>query len=281
MDIRYSRRPALGPLFCHFWPGLKLLSWDVNQTLVAENTMVALAGLAGHRKRAQEIVEAQTAGRRPVETTLKELARLTAGLPLEDIVSYVCSLPELPGLRLTLKAFCRAGLIQIINSTGYTVVLSLWNKILQRHLGEAPFSKIIANRLRFEDSRGEEVPEEEVLETAVALLEGKRPQRDLFVSGDLDLVISAEEAKAVFLEQIIRQEGLFMSEVAHIGDSMGDSEVIAWMAKNGGLGLAFNARPELVLFLERLSERRLPGQAVIVSSSDLRDLAPVILGETL
>ncbi len=279
MDIRYPQRPNPGPLFCCFWPGLKLLSWDVNQTLVAENTMVALARLAGQEERAREIVEAQTAGQRPVKTTLLELARLSAGLSLEDVVSYVCSLPELPGLRQTLGEFARAGLIQIINSTGYTIVLSLWNELLRQSLGQAPFARILANRLGFVDERGQKVSEEEVFKVGLSLIRGETPRENFFLSGEIALLVDREEAKARLLAEEILRRGLHITEVAHIGDSMGDAAVLAWLAKNGGLGVAFNARRELAYYLDLLQEHRLPGQLVLVASSDLRDLAPVILGE--
>jgi phosphoserine phosphatase len=107
--------------------------------------------------------------------------------------------------------------------------------------------------------------------------------RDIQATGDVVLGIEDEEHKARVALDLALELGIPPQEVAHMGDTMGDSGGILGVARAGGLGVAFNYNRALEAFLwENGHDLLASGRVALVDpkgpGADLRHVIPLLDG---
>ncbi len=92
-----------------------------------------------------------------------------------------------------------------------------------------------------------------------------------------------EEAKTSLILKYAKKHfnNIPISEIAHIGDTMGDSMGIFGIAKLGGLGIAFNYNEELEAFLKnKIKNEAIKGNIIFIDKkteeADLRHIIPYL-----
>jgi phosphoserine phosphatase len=268
---------------------LLLLSSDLNGTLVIPHTMQEMIRLAfpdcpERFERAREAFGRQTDGRLSIAEAFRIAGEASRGLTLRRAIEYALfHMDFMPGYEALIQFLRSSSICLAVVSTCYTVTLY----VLRHHKHpDFPFF-MRCNRLMFQDGSGR-IVEEGDLETLIRLYldPGKRrlPVFDTTTAnGQINLGIATEEDKARSALEIADRLGLAHHQVAHIGDTMGDSGAILGVARAGGLGIAFNFNEALRDFLDRRAKEEMAaGRVVLVDpkaqGAALEHLLPVLEG---
>lgn len=104
----------------------------------------------------------------------------------------------------------------------------------------------------------------------------------ILATGTVKLGIQDEGEKGNLLFTIAEKLKIPRQAIAHIGDTMGDSAGIGDVARNGGLGIAFNYNQALKSYLEEiLKTEKFPGTIILVEpkkeTSSLKLLLDIVL----
>ncbi len=241
---------------------IKLLSSDLNGTLVQPHTMQEMirAGFPHDPPRYEKARKAfalQTEGRLSMAETFRIAGEQTRGLPLRSAIEYSTRMPFVAGYASLMGFIERRGIHLAIISTGYTVTLH----VIRYATATVPFHAR-CNRLVFAH-RGGQLVEEAELESLVrqyiqrpgASSEGLYDS--IRATGEVVLGITDEGDKARLALEVARSLGVAPTQVAHMGDTMGDSGGILGVARAGGLGIAFNYNQALEAFLLREGRREI------------------------
>lgn len=274
---------------------IKLLSSDLNGTLVHQHTMSDMIQLFIGEQQYQQANEAfkrQTSGTASMEDAFGIVGPLTKGLTLRQAIEYTrAHMTYVDGFPGFVDTLAQHGIPLVINSTGYSVTIYA----IREQIGKFKIHGSIRNFLRFGVNAdiGETLTEEELERKVKAyFLDSESVNYPMYdkiqATGAIDLGITDEEAKPrLILEYAVRYFGSVQpSEIAHIGDTMADSGCIYGVAKMGGLGIAFNYNPALERFVkETLASETLPGRMVLVDpksrTSSLMHVVPHILNRNL
>lgn len=234
---------------------IKLVSSDLNGTLVHQHTMSDMILKYVGREQfetAKVVFKRQTSGTATMEEAFSNAGPLTRGLTLRQAIDYTRDhMRYLNGFRQFVDGLEAREVPFVINSTGYSVTIYA----IRQRFGESKIHGQIGNRLIFGlDADVSQTLREDELEKKVGeyFADPANTEFDqLKAVGIVELGIADEAAKAQLIKNYAARNfpGLDVRQIAHIGDTMGDSRGILDIAREGGVGVAFNYNPALENFL--------------------------------
>jgi phosphoserine phosphatase len=260
---------------------IQLISSDLNGTLVHQHTMMDMirVGFPHEPQRFEAAKDAflkQTDGRLSMEKAFQIAGPLTKGLPLRAAIEYALSkMRFLTGFEVFIRTLHQQNIFFVINSTGYGITM----EVIKAVYGPQYFYDVICNRLVFEN-HGKTVEEAELSGWVKNYVQGDRRNSiydDILAAGTVEFGIRNENEKARLLFEMADRLNIPRTAVVHIGDTMGDSGGICEVARNGGMGIAFNYNEALRTYIEEvLRNERISGKLLMISpkseSSDIRDI---------
>lgn len=268
---------------------IKLISSDLNGTLVHQHTMMDMIRLGfphepERYEKAREAFIRQTSGLLSMEDTFEIAGPLTKGLSLRSAIEYTRKEMRLvEGFEEFLSILHQKGIYFVMNSTGYSVTIHA----IRLLYGEEKFHHhTICNRLLFASKRK---PNEIVSENDLYALvkdyflghESDEVYDEILATGQVKLGIQDEKDKARLIFDMAENMRISRNSIVHIGDTMGDSQGITEVVKNGGIGIAFNYNPALERYLGKvLDNEDIPGAIFLVDAksenSDLRRVSEIL-----
>ncbi len=269
---------------------IKLVSADLNGTLVHQHTMsdmIKIYKSGENFKKAENIFKKQISGSATMKKAFDVAGPLSKGITLRQAIEYAQKhMRYLKGFEELLDFLYDKGIPLIINSTGYSVTFYC----IQEEFGSDKIHGFIGNNLIFgvNGDQNRKISEKELKEKvgnffSDANAPKNREYDKIKAIGKVEMEIVNEEAKADLVHQYINKhfKNISINEVAHIGDTMGDSEGIFGIAKSGGFGIAFNYNQELENFLKKKIETEsVKGKIIFIDkkskNADLRNIIPHI-----
>ncbi len=268
---------------------IRLVSSDLNGTLVHQHTMMDMIRIGfpdepNRYESAKEAFTEQTYGKLSMQEAFNIAGPLTKGLRLRTAIDYALTeMLFLDGFEDFIHTLHENNILFVINSTGYSVT----NEVIKAVYGPQFFHHVICNRLIFGYDSSRIIEEKEIPELVTRYIGGEKENRiydEISAVGTVELGIQDENDKAQLLFNIAGREEIDRASLAHIGDTMGDSGGIYEVARNGGIGIAFNYNEALKTYLEeKLCAEPAPGKIFMISpksgSSDIRSVMPILLGQ--
>ncbi|QTA93880.1 haloacid dehalogenase-like hydrolase [Desulfonema magnum] len=272
---------------------IQMVSCDLNGTLVHQHTMMDMIRVYfPHRpeqyERAKDIFAKQTSGLLSMKQAFDTAGPLTKGLTLRNAIEYARSeMRFIKGFEEFILTLYKNGKYFVINSTGYSVTA----EVIKSLFGPEKIYGVICNRLIFawEGNPSKTIGEND-LSDLVRDYFVNRADKALYdkihATGKVELGIRNEEDKAMFVFELADKMNIPRTGVAHIGDTMGDSGGICEVARNGGLGIAFNYNEALKNHLENvLKNEKIPGTIILAEPkgdrSDLRRVLNILFPDSL
>jgi len=189
----------------------------------------------------------------------------------------------LDGFEVFISTLYKRGVYFVINSTGYSITTEL----IKALYGPEKIYAVICNQLIFGwGGDNHNVIEENKLSQLVKNYfrgaEKEKSYDEILATGAVKLGIQDEEEKANLLFAIAEKLKIPRQAIAHIGDTMGDSAGICEVARNGGLGIAFNYNQALKNYLEEiLKNEKISGTIILAEpkkeTSSLKFLLDIVL----
>jgi phosphoserine phosphatase len=217
---------------------------------------------------ARKAFSLQTQGQLSMEETFRIAGEATKGLPLRVAIDYVTQhMAFVHGYGPFIAFLLDRGIHCAVISTGYSVTL-----YAIRHGMQAPPFKMCCNRLLFSHPSVRVIGEEELEALVKVYLHEPERQKSheydsIRANGQVILGIQDETEKARLALHLAQSLGVPPSQVAHMGDTMGDSGGIIGVARAGGLGIAFNYNEALEAFLHQEGKKEIEtGRIVLVDS---------------
>ena len=196
----------------------KLILFDLDSTLIKEETIDEIATLAGVEKEVKEITKEAMNGKLNFGQSLKKRVSLVKGLPIEKVKELVLRLRLTEGAEETIKELKKRGYIVGVVSGGFTVATDRIKDILG--LDYAYSNELIEN--------------------------------DGILTGEVRGPIMDEDAKGKILEEIAKKEGIDLEDTVVVGDGANDIS----MFKKAGLKIAFCAKDILKKNADVIIENR-------------------------
>lgn len=190
-----------------FRMGKKLIVFDMDSTLVSNETIDELAEIAGIREDVSRITRKAMDGEIDYIQSIRERVRLLKGMPSEVLEEMKSSLTLNPGARELISSLRSMKYRIALVSGGFTVFTEKMKEDLQ-------LDYAFGNRLEVKDNR---------------------------LTGNLEEPILDARGKQRVIEEIMMAEGISASEVVVVGDGANDTV----MVKNAGLGIAFRGKEVL------------------------------------
>lgn len=185
----------------------RLVCFDCDSTLISGEVIDMLAAHAGREKEVAEVTERAMRGELDFAESLRQRVHALAGLDASVLEDVAHAIELSPGARTTIRTLTRLGYTTAVVSGGFTQVLDY----------------LVAD-LGINYSRANELE----------IVDGKLTGRVLGPIVD-------REAKARFLREFAKAEGLHMHRTVAVGDGANDIDMLS----AAGLGIAFNAKPAL------------------------------------
>ena len=269
---------------------IKFVSSDLNGTLVHQHTMSDMIKIykgEDNFRKANEVFKGQLSGNAAMKDTFDIAGPLSKGITLRQAIEYAQkNMGYIDGLMEFLDFLKNKKIPLIINSTGYSVTFYC----IQEKFGAGKIHGFIGNRLIFgrNGNSNKKISENELKEKVRNFLsDANASSKDEYdtikATGKVELGIENEEAKADLIVEYADKyfKNMPINEVAHIGDTMGDSRGILGVAKLGGLGIAFNYNQELENFLRNeIEDENIPGKIVFIDkkskNADLQHIIPYL-----
>lgn len=266
---------------------IKLVSSDLNGTLVHQHTksdMIRVYKSKEEFKKAENIFKKQASGTATMEEAFDIIGPSSKGITLRQAIEYTQkNMEHINGLKEFLDFLKNKKIPLIINSTGYSVTFYC----IQEEFGSDKIHGFIGNNLIFgvNGDQNKKISEKELKEEIRnfffdANASKNRKYDKIKAIGKVEVGIANEEAKAGLISEYVNKhfKNISINEVAHIGDTMGDSGGIFGIAKSGGLGIAFNYNQELENFLKKKIETEsIRGKIIFIDKkSENADLQHVI-----
>ena len=196
----------------------KLILFDLDSTLIKEETIDEIASLAGVEEEVKEITKEAMNGKLNFGQSLKKRVSLVKGLPIEKVKELVLRLRLTEGAEETIKELKKRGYIVGVVSGGFTVATDRIKDILG--LDYAYSNELIEN--------------------------------DGILTGEVRGPIMDEDAKGKILEEIAKKEGIDLKDTVVVGDGANDIS----MFKKAGLKIAFCAKDILKKNADVIIENR-------------------------
>ena len=182
--------------------------FDMDATVIREESIVVLAGYLGKDEEIARITEAAMSGQLDFETALRQRVGLLKGLSLQDLARAAESLTLNPGIQ-AFVAFCRElGVPTFLVSGGFVRLA----EVIARKVG---FERVHANQL---------VDDGEAL------------------TGELNGVIVDAQRKKSFMEEVCKERGFDPALVAAVGDGANDLPILQ------SVGCPVGYQPKEVLY---------------------------------
>ncbi len=185
----------------------RIVLLDMDSTFIQQEVIDLLAEDAGVGDQVKAITESAMKGELDFKQSLSARTALLAGLPESAIVNIRERITLTPGARTLVRTLHRLGHKVGIVSGGFT-------NVIEPIIEEMRLDFFRANTLEIVDGK----------------LTGK-------IVGD----IVDRAAKARFLEEFAKAEGVALTQTIAVGDGANDLD----MLKAAGLGIAFNAKPSV------------------------------------
>ena len=253
---------------------IKLVSSDLNGTLVHQNTMGDMIRL--YKK--------QINGTVTIKKAFSIAGPLTKGLTLRQAIEYTkIHMKYVDGFKKFIDDLRNAKIPLVINSTAYSVTIY---SIIEQ-VGKDKIHGQICNSLKFVKNGDSNSPlkEDELKRLVAKYFENPNSTKNniydrIQATGVVELGIQDESDKAKLIISYVKKHfpAIKPDEIAHIGDSMGDSRGIYDIAKQGGLGIAFNYNGALEKFLkEKLASEKISGKIVLIEpKSEFANLMRIV-----
>jgi phosphoserine phosphatase len=237
-------------------------------------------------EKAKAAFDKQTSGLLSMKEAFKIAGPLTKGLSLGNAIDYARSVMRfLNGFDKFIAALHERNKYFVINSTGYSVT----TEVIKALYGQEKVQGVICNRLVFgwEGDPASSIDEDNLGELVSDYLQGARDKNvydEILATGDVELGIQDEGEKASLLFNLAEKLGIPREATSHVGDTMGDSGGICGVARNGGLGIAFNYNEALRNHLENvLSTEKLRGRIILAEpkseTANLRTLLEILISD--
>ena len=235
-------------------------------------------------EKAKEAFNKQTSGLLSMREAFAIAGPLTRGLTLRNAIRHAINeMKFLEDFELFISTLYEKGIYFVINSTGYSIT----TEVIKALYGPEKIYAVICNQLIFgwgEDNH-KVIAEAELSQLVKNYFRGGEKEKcydEILSTGAVKLGIRDEEEKANLLFAIAETLKIPRHAIAHIGDTMGDSAGIGEVARNGGLGIAFNYNQALKNYLEEiLKNEEIPGTIILVEpkkeTSSLKRLLDIIL----
>lgn len=185
----------------------RLIVFDVDSTLVQGEVIEMLAARAGAQGTVAAITEAAMRGELDFAESLQQRVATLEGLPAKVIDEVANQLQLMPGARTTLRTLRRLGFRCGVVSGGF-------RRIIEPLARELMLDFVAANELEIVDG---------------------------ILTGRVVGTIVDRPGKAKALHDFSEQAGVPMEQTVAVGDGANDIDMLA----AAGLGIAFNAKPEL------------------------------------
>ena len=182
----------------------RLVVLDVDSTLIQDEVIDLLAAQAGQGDKVAAITARAMAGELDFAASLHERVALLAGLDELAVERARHSMTLTPGARTFIRTLHRLGYITATVSGGFTVFTERLRDELGIRYGKANELEMVNGRL----------------------------------TGRIVGPIVDREAKAQFLHDVARYEGVPIEQTVAVGDGANDLD----MLETAGLGIAFNAK---------------------------------------
>lgn len=267
---------------------ISLVSSDLNGTLVHQHTMSDMIRLYIGQKQYEEadaIFKKQTSGEATIEEAFGIAGPLTKGLTLRQAIEYTqSSMSYVNGFDKLVKFLNNREVPLVINSTGYSVTIYS----IAGQLGNNEIHGQIGNILHFVDANGKVLSEQELGFMVKDFIDNPKSKDKSYydsfkANGKITLGIKDESAKSELIMEYVQNHfsGISPNQILHIGDTMGDSSAILDIARQGGIGVAFNYNPALGKYLREETEKHdIAGEIYYIDpkseNSDLSKLLEVI-----
>ena len=268
---------------------IQLVSCDLNGTLVHQHTMmdmirVYFPHMPERYEKAKDAFSKQTSGLLSIKEAFEIAGPLTKGLSLGNAIDYAQSVMRfLDGFEEFISTLYDRKKYFVINSTGYTVT----TEAIKALYGPEKVSAVICNRLIFgwEGNPASSIDEDNLCKLVSDYFQSANNEKvydEILATGDVELGILDEEEKASLLFNLAEKLGIPGKATAHIGDTMGDSGGICGVARNGGLGIAFNYNAALKNYLDIVrKQENISGRIILAEpkseTANLRNLLRILL----
>jgi phosphoserine phosphatase len=188
----------------------KLLLADMDSTIIAVECLDELADMAGLKPQIAAITERAMRGELEFEAALKERVGMLKDLKLDALArTYAQRVRLNPGAKSLLATMRANGAHTMLVSGGFGY-----------------FTRRVAQEAGFHAERGNTL-----LDDGVAL------------TGEVATPILGREAKLQALEEAVTQLQIGFDETLAVGDGANDLAMIRKAGQNGGLGVAYHAKP--------------------------------------
>lgn len=181
-----------------------LVLFDLDSTLIEEETIDELAKLAGVEEEVKRITRDAMEGKIDFEESLRRRVALLKGLPIESVKKLVSRLRLTKGARETVEELKNRGYVVGVISGGFTIVTDR----IKRDLN---LDYAYSNELVVRDGR---------------------------LTGEVRGRVMSSTAKGDILEEIARREGVELKDTVVVGDGAND----IGMFKRAGFRIAFCAK---------------------------------------
>ncbi len=271
---------------------IQLVSSDLNGTLVHQHTMmdmirVGFPHLPERYEKAKDVFTRQTSGLLSMKETFEIAGPLTKGLSLRSAIEYAQSeMRFLHGFDEFISTLCENGTYFVINSTGYTVTTEVIKSICGSIYGHEKINDVICNRLIFgwKGDPASPVDEKKLADLVQNYFTQDKDDKvydEILTTGKVELGICDENDKARLIFEIADKMDIPRTAIAHIGDTMGDSGGICEVARNGGIGIAFNYNEALENHLKGVMKNEsIPGKIILAEpkseTSDIRRVSEML-----
>lgn len=207
MNGLFAGRPIDAALVSRHHRRKKLLVADMESTIIAEECLDELAGIAGVREKIEAITAAAMRGELAFEGALRERVALLANLGENALARVLDRVTFVPGAQTLVKTMKKHGAFTALVSGGFSY-----------------FALPVAEKAGFDVWQA----------NALALADGK-------LTGEVEEPILGREAKRKALLAHRTRLGLSEAETLAVGDGANDIAMI----EAAGLGVAFRAKTAL------------------------------------
>ncbi|MEK6873876.1 MAG: hypothetical protein AABW91_03450 [Nanoarchaeota archaeon] len=257
---------------------IKLVSSDLNGTLVHQHTMSDMIRLyigESQFQKATEVFQRQTSGQATMEEAFEIAGPLTKGLTLRQAIEYTQQhMRYVIGFNKFVDFIYGQEIPFVINSTGYSVTIYAIKEQIKRGRIHGQIGNILHFGL---DGDKSQILREDELELKVRefINDSEAKKKTVYdrvsAIGEITLGIKDESAKAVLINKYTKMyfPQVTQDQIAHVGDTMGDSKGILDIAKQGGIGIAFNYNNTLKNYLmAEMIKEQIQGQIYFIDPKD-------------
>lgn len=251
---------------------IRLVSSDLNGTLVHRHTMSDMIRIAfpddpERYIKAKAAFDKQTSGLMSMAGAFEVAGPLTKGLSLRIAIDYaMVKMRYVRGFAEFVSALSDRKILFMINSTGYGVTIETMKAV---H-GAEKFYGAVCNRLVFgwHGNPSETIDDAQIAGMVREYATGNTADDAydrILATGQIELGIKDERDKARLAFEMAGKAGISKHEIVHMGDTMGDSGGIYGVAKNGGIGIAFNYNSALGQYLdEKMCNEAISGEIFLI-----------------